>query len=90
MAKKRGKILDTAEAWEDGILGADETSAKVSDLIDQDSIDEAVGLQVISIRLQKNVLQDLKAIAKMNNMGYQPLIKNLLQRFVTADDIGGN
>jgi hypothetical protein len=79
------KIEGTVEAWEEGLLGTNENSAQVSDLILQSDIDEAMSLSPISIRLQKSLIDDLKIIAERNNMGYQPLIKNVLHRFVAAE-----
>lgn len=85
MAKSSKKIEGTESAWEQGSLGADETYAQVSTLIDQEALDEALELQPISIRIQKGLLEDLKLIAELHGMGYQPLIKNLLQRFVVSE-----
>lgn len=84
-SKSKEKIPGTVEAWEDGSLGEDEDSAVLSDFIDMEILEESAGLQPISIRIQKSVLDDLKIIAKMEGMGYQPLIKNLLKRFVVAE-----
>jgi hypothetical protein len=43
-------------------------------------------LQMISIRLQKGMIQDLKSIAKHNRLGgYQPLIRRVLERFIIAE-----
>lgn len=84
MTKKIEKIESTDEAWESRKLGADEEfveSVTLDDLI----IEEAVGLQAISIRLPKNLLEDLKLIASLNGLGYQPLMKQVLKRFVDGE-----
>ncbi len=47
--------------------------------------DEALGLQMISIRLQKSLLSNLKAIAKHHGVGYQPLIRDILNRFARSE-----
>lgn len=79
------KVEGTAEAWEDGRLGMDASQAvPVSKEIDR-AVDEALGLQPISIRLQKDLLEDLKVIAKLNGLGYQPLIRQVLTRFVACE-----
>lgn len=44
-----------------------------------------LALQAISIRLPKALIQDLKDIAQLNGLGYQPLIKQILNRFVDAE-----
>lgn len=78
------KIESTDEAWESRQLGADEEFVKVSSE-DEEAIDEALALQMISIRLQKSLIHDLKNIAKINGIGYQPLIKQVLKRFVDGE-----
>ncbi|HET7268314.1 MAG TPA: hypothetical protein VFJ15_09405 [Oleiagrimonas sp.] len=47
--------------------------------------DEALELQMISIRLQKALIEDLKAIAKYHRIGYQPMVRDLLNRFVRSE-----
>ena len=78
------KIECTAEAWEEGRLGGDAAHAKRSN-IDVSKVDTAMDLQMISIRLQKTLLTDLKKIAKVNGIGYQPLMKQILTRFVDSE-----
>ena len=82
--KNAAKIEGTAEAWEGEQLGADEAHAKVANDHEHE-IDAALGLQPISIRLQKSLLDDLKAIAGLNGIGYQPLVRQVLTRFVDAE-----
>ena len=48
-------------------------------------IDDALGLQPISIRLQKDLLDNLKELAKLNGLGYQPLIRQVLTRWVDCE-----
>lgn len=73
------------EAWDDRVLGADENFVKVVDADIAQSIDEAVGTQLISIRVQKSMIEDFKLIASLNNMGYQTLMKQIMQRFVDCE-----
>lgn len=49
------------------------------------AIDEALGLQMISIRLQRSLLNNLKLIAQHHKIGYQPLIRDLLNRFASSE-----
>ena len=49
------------------------------------SIDDSLGLQPISIRLQKDLLDNLKELAKLNGLGYQPLIRQVLTRWVDCE-----
>jgi hypothetical protein len=78
------RIESTTEAWEDGTLGADEAHVSVAPDMDK-AIDDALGLQPISIRLQRSLLENLKALAQLNGLGYQPLIRQVLTRFVDCE-----
>jgi hypothetical protein len=49
------------------------------------AIDEALALQLISIRLQKSLIEDFKFIATLNGIGYQPLMRQILKRFVDSE-----
>lgn len=77
------KIEGTIEAWENGDLGCDEEFARVTN--DSEEIDKALGLQMISIRLDISLIDDLKAIADLQGIGYQPLIRTVLHRFTNAE-----
>ncbi len=79
------KIENTAETWENGLLGQSEEHVKVAGRIDEGLINDALGLQLISIRLQKTLIDDLKLIAKMHGLGYQPLVRQILTRFADAE-----
>ena len=82
---KTQKIDSTPETWESGVLGSDERFAKLATDVKEDLVDEALGLQMISIRLQKSLIEDLKTIAKMHGLGYQPLIRQILKRFADCE-----
>ncbi len=58
------------------------TVIKILSLDKEAAIDEALGLQAISIRLQKDIIQKLKVFAKEEGLGYQPLIRQILTRYV--------
>lgn len=74
------------EAWEDKTLGADTKYVGIEDPSAEAAIDEAAGTQLISIRMQKTLIEDLKMIASLNNgIGYQTLMKQVLQRFVESE-----
>ena len=79
-------IKDKADIdqWESGELGRDEKFVRKSDS-DRTKLDDKIGLQMISIRLQKSLIDDLKDIAELNGIGYQPLMKQVLKRFVDAE-----
>jgi len=71
--------------WESGALGRDEAHVAVVDAKASRETDDATGLQMISIRLEKSLLRDLKEIASLHGIGYQPMIRDLLHRFATAE-----
>ncbi|MGQ0511206.1 MAG: hypothetical protein ACT4P9_11400 [Betaproteobacteria bacterium] len=79
------KALTSGEAWESGRLGQDEEHARRTEEGADKSLDNALNLQLISIRLPKTLINDLKIIAKLEGIGYQPLIRQLLSRFVIAE-----
>jgi predicted DNA binding CopG/RHH family protein len=81
---KTKKIRNTEEAWETGLLGREEDFVQKVN-IESELVDSALALQAISIRLQKGLLDDLKDIAQIRGLGYQPLIKQILKRFVDAE-----
>lgn len=79
---KHTKIASTDEAWEDGTLGtnAEHATAAPDDM--QAAIDASLGLKSISIRLPAQLIDAYKLIAAHHGIGYQPLMRDILQRFV--------
>ncbi|NUZ07621.1 hypothetical protein [Piscinibacter koreensis] len=85
MKKDRTLIQGTAEAWENGPLGGDDAHAKrVSAELEQE-IEDAMGLQAISIRLPRSTIQTYKALAKMHGVGYQPLMRDAICRWAEGE-----
>lgn len=82
---KKELIAGTAEAWESGNLGQDKKHVRKASAELQASIDEAIGMQSISIRLPVELIQEFKVIAQFNNIGYQPLMRDALKRFANAE-----
>jgi hypothetical protein len=79
-------IEGSVENWESGVLGSDEAFVKIAESATALDIDEMLELQMISIRLQKGMIKDLKSIAKYHGLGgYQPLIRRVLERFMVAE-----
>jgi hypothetical protein len=73
------------EEWGDtGALGNDIAHARPAPTAGRD-LDDAAGLQLISIRLPKTLIDDLKFIAEQENLKYQPLIRRVLCRFTEAE-----
>lgn len=78
------RIKDTTEVWDDRTLGADEAHAVVADESHETALDEALGLQSISIRLPRQLISQFKLISHFHGVGYQPLMRDVLARFVPA------
>ena len=84
--KKKGKeqeLLAEANEWETGkrgshsIVATDENEA---------ALDEAMELQMISIRLPFAVVEKLKNLAKKEGIGYQPYTRQVLIHHTQGDD----
>ena len=85
MSTPNGKILGTDEAWNEGRLGADEQYVAKSTYSTDDDINDALSLEPISIRLQKGLIENIKTIAELNGICYQPLIRQALTLFVDGE-----
>ncbi len=73
---------DDSELWENGTLGESaEHAVEVSDELDK-AIDDGLGLEMISIRLQKALIADLKGLASKHGIAYQPFIRMVLTKYV--------
>lgn len=79
------KILADAEKWDNRELGASEEHVGVVCEKTATQTDNQLGLQAISIRLPKVLIKDLKDIAARYEVGYQPMVRDLLTRFVQAE-----
>lgn len=71
------------EKWENGELGRDE--AYVQRAPKSSQMDDALALQMISIRLPKDLIESFKLIGAVHGMGYQPLMRTALQRFADGE-----
>ena len=82
----KASIRASDEAWDDETLGADADYMKVADDALESAVDEAAGTRLISIRLQKSMIESFKAIAAANKgIGYQTLMKQILHRFIDCE-----
>lgn len=81
----KDKIIGSVEAWESGLLGEDEKHMRsVSQELDA-QIDESIGLQMISIRLDKSLIDSFKLLGEFHGIGYQPLMRDALKRFAECE-----
>ena len=80
------RLLADAGRWgPEGDMGNQANHAAPATAEDANAVNDALGLQMISIRLQRGLLQDLKLIADHHGIGYQPMIRDLLNRFVRSE-----
>lgn len=79
------KIEGSIENWEKGVLGMDMESAERVSAEEAAAIDKAAGMQLISIRLERDLISALKSIAKYHGIGYQPMVRDLLRRFAISE-----
>jgi len=58
----------------------------VADKSIEEAVDRAAGTRLISIRMDQQMIDDLKFIASRHEgIGYQTLIKQILARFIEAE-----
>jgi hypothetical protein len=76
------KIESTEEAWDERALGASAEHVVVAGDEYVSALDDALGLQSISIRLPKQMIEQYKLIAHFHGVGYQPLMRDVMARFV--------
>ena len=74
------KVSD--RAWDDRKLGADEEHVVRADAMHEAALDAALEMQSISIRLPKQLIRQYKMIAAHHGVGYQPLMRDVMARFV--------
>lgn len=84
MKKSANEFIRDADSWDNRELGSSIEHVEVASDDEMELFDDALSLQAISIRLQKQLISNLKSIADSYDMGYQPMIRELLQRFVIA------
>lgn len=66
--------------WESGKLGRDEDHVVVATDMESAALDEALGMRAISIRMPSSLIDAYKMIAAHHGIGYQPLMRDILQR----------
>ncbi len=83
MKMKQKDDNDDTELWESRKLGASAKHAVRISLEEDKAIDDSLGLQAITMRLQKELVEQLKILAKKEGLGYQPYIRQLLTKHVS-------
>ncbi|CAM3680739.1 hypothetical protein [Polynucleobacter antarcticus] len=87
MTKKKlmSQFVDSSEDWENGDLGQSPEHAVLAPSQLATEIDDALGMQMISIRLNKDLIESLKLLGIKHELGYQTLIREVLNRFVDGE-----
>lgn len=70
------------DAWDNRELGSSETFVRKVSPEREKALDEKLELQSISIRLQKDLIGDLKNLASEDGLLYQPYIRHILTQHV--------
>ncbi|NVD98416.1 CopG family antitoxin [Massilia sp. BJB1822] len=78
------QIPSTAQAWESGQLGRDPQYAVPAAPELRSQIDDALGMQLVSLRLPSELIEKLLQIAHMRGIDYQPLIRHVLMEFANS------
>lgn len=73
------------DAWDKKELGASEKHVRKASQAREKAVDTKLNLQSISIRLQKQLLKELKELADEDGIGYQPYIRQILMRHVRSE-----
>ncbi|WP_368640449.1 hypothetical protein ABRZ04_04340 [Castellaniella ginsengisoli] len=79
------KIPGTESAWDDRTLGSSEEHAALAPKDLQEQVEDALAMQMISIRLPKHIIKLFKALAQIEGIGYQPLMREALTRFAEGE-----
>lgn len=74
------------DAWDNRELGASEKHVRKASPNRENALDERLGLQTISIRFQKGLIDRLKKLAEEDGIGYQPYVRQVLMRHVRHVD----
>jgi hypothetical protein len=84
--KELERLTADAELWESGKLGRSAKHIRIASDDEELAIDDALGLQLISIRLHKSLIEKLKQLALLEGIGYQPLIRQVLTRYLRENE----
>lgn len=83
---KKTHEMNTEEDWDNRKLGSSEEHVRKASPDREKALDECLGLQTISIRLQKSLIDQFKKLAKEDGIGYQPYMRQVLMRYVRQVD----
>lgn len=76
---------DDGKQWDRKELGASAEHVRKSSKEREEEVDEKLGLKMISIRLQAELIEKMKTLAERDGIGYQPLIRQVLNRYANEN-----
>ena len=82
--KLERKQQTNSDKWENRELGLSPKHVGVVSAEEELEIDDVLGLQLVSVRLQKALIKDLKELATKEGLGYQPYLRQILTKHVRA------
>lgn len=74
-------LIDEDDAWRQD-LGVNPDHVRVVPAAEEARADESMGLQMVSLRLPKEAIEQLKTLARAEGLGYQPYVRQLLMRHI--------
>jgi uncharacterized protein (DUF4415 family) len=81
---KEAAIQNTAEAWENGELGREAKYAEASPKEVDIQVDKALDLEIISIRLETDLIESFQILGKKYDVSYKPLMRHALKSFIQS------
>jgi predicted DNA binding CopG/RHH family protein len=83
--KNMHNIHSDETTWDSRELGATEAFVRKASPEHEKDLDDKLDLQIISIRLQKHLIDDLKELAAEDGLGYQPYMRQVLTHHVRTE-----
>ena len=75
-----------SERWDNKELGASEEHALPASEQQQQALDDATGLQLLSIRMPRTLIEQIKQLARLDGLGYQPYMRQVLIKHVRENE----
>lgn len=74
------------ERWDNRELGASERHTRILSDEDEKFIDDGLGLQLVSIRLNKTLIEQLQGLSKLEDFGCEALIRQVLTKYAKDNE----
>lgn len=81
LKKRVDELTADAQLWESRKLGASAKHARPVSSKEARAVDDALGLHLLSFRIDKSVIEKFKKLSKLEGIGYQPLMRQVLTRY---------